>query len=201
MSKTFLLDLCSTTGPAEYEKMTGQLCRESPAGITFEATPDFTSGAPMILITVSSKSPETGGIALKAVSDRVPEILADLQADLGLRPKALISSTPVVMDVQPDVVHKKQIRAALLAGAGVLGLGLLAIALIDAVLQRRRPLTDEDFPADEINPQEDSIEDESPDWGWTDGAREPAPDGGQPDAAAESNADRSVGTAKAGSSR
>lgn len=137
MSKTFHEELCSTTGDAEYEQMTSQMCQQSPAGITFEATPDFTSGAPLILVTVDSKSPTTGAVALKAVVDRVPGILSELQADLGLRPKALVTSTEVVMDFQPDVVHKKQIRAALLAGAGILGLGLLAVGLLDSMLIRR----------------------------------------------------------------
>ncbi len=152
----------------------------------------------MILVTVSSESPETGGIALKAVTDRVPDILTELQAGLGLRPKALISSTPVVMDVEPEVVHKKQIRAALLAGAGVFGLGLLTIGLIDAMLQRRgRPAGEDEVVADD-DPEEDLAEEESPDWAWTDGAGEPGADGDQSHGDA---GNRAAGAVKAVTSR
>ena len=170
MSKTFLEELCSTTGDAAYETMTGQMCRQSPAGITFEATPDFTSGAPMILITVKSETPETGGTALEAIADRVPGILTDLQAGLGLRPKGLVGSTPVVMDFQPDVVHKTQIRAGLVAGVGLLGLGLLAVALIDATLQRRRIPEEGTVSAAQLGDTEASADwgqgpDASAEWG------------------------------------
>lgn len=206
MSKTFLEQLCSSSGDAAYEQMTGQLCRQSPAGITFEATPDFTSGAPMILVTVSSESPTTGGTALVAITDRVPGILSELQADLGLRPKALISSTPVVMDLQPDVVHKQQIRAGLLAGVGLFGFCLLGIALLDGALHKKR-LTQEVAP--EIAVQRDP---EDPDgsiadnWGWSDGGEVSAGDEDlaghvEPDEAGEDPGDRSVAGARSGRGR
>lgn len=161
-SKTFLDSLCAGSGGPEYEAMTAQMCRQSPPGITFQVTPDFTSGAPMILVTVSSESPDTGGVALRAITDRVPGILRDLQADLGLRPKALVSSTPVVMDYKPDVVHKKQIRAGLVAGAGIFALGLLVVALIDSALQRRKTVGAPDRPAE----AEHEPEPTDAGWGW-----------------------------------
>lgn len=184
MSKTFHQELCATTGDASFEEMATQMCQLSPAGITFEATPDFTSGAPLILVTVDSTSPTTGAVALKAIVDRVPGILSELQADLGLRPKALVTSTPVVMDFQPDVIHKKQIRAALLAGAVVLGLGLLLIGLIDSSVQRRQSRGDEplievedEFPETQDAPPEPDAAADEADWGWgadDSGSDEPA---------------------------
>lgn len=137
MSKTFMEELCESSGDSEHSAMVQALCQPDPS-LSFVATPDFTSSAPMIIITVEADSPANGGAALKAIAGRIPSILDDLQADLGLRKKALISSAPIVMDYQPDVVHKDQIRAGIVAGVGALGVGLLIVGLADGLVLRRR---------------------------------------------------------------
>jgi hypothetical protein len=77
-------------------------------------------------------------IALGAVTERVPKILANLQAGLKLGPNAEITSTLLAADRKPEIVHKSQIRAGIVAGAGTLGLSLLMIGLFDGPLAARR---------------------------------------------------------------
>jgi len=133
-------DLCNHKGDDAYRAMREELCKPRP-GVTYEVTPEFTSSAPIILITVEADSAGNAATALVAVMDRVPRILVDLQAALHLRDRAEITSMPLVADRQPNAVRKSQIRAGIVAGAGTLGLCLVMIALLDGYLIARRPAT------------------------------------------------------------
>lgn len=130
--------LCQPQRDPVYEAMRAELCGSRP-GVSFEATPDFTSSAPMVQITVEGNTPANSVVALRAVTDQIPVILTDIQSGLNLRPRSEITSIPVVVDSLPEIVHKKQIRAGIVAGAGVLGLSLLLVALVDGLLASRRP--------------------------------------------------------------
>ena len=92
----------------------------------------------MIQITVEGNTPANSIVALRAVTDQIPVILTDIQSDLNLRPRAEITSIPVVVDTKPEIVRKKQIRAGIVAAAGVMGLSLLLVALVDGLLASRR---------------------------------------------------------------
>ncbi len=133
-------DLCNHQGDDAYGAMREELCKPRP-GVTYEVTPDFTSSAPVVVITVEADSATNAATALVAVMDRVPKILVDLQTELNLRDRARIKSMPIVADRQPNAVRKSQIRAGIVAGAGTLGLGLLMIALLDGYFVARRTTT------------------------------------------------------------
>lgn len=119
---------------------------------TFDATPDFTNSAPIILITAKANSAAEATAALAAVMDLVPKTLADLQSGLDLPNDAEITSRPLIADTDPDAVHSGQIRAGIVAAAVALGLGLLMVGLLDGLLtgrpgkKRSGPRADDPMP-------------------------------------------------------
>ena len=180
-------ELCKPQSDPGYEQMRGQLCKSRP-GVTYEVTPDFTSSAPIIVLTVDADSTANAIAALEAVTERVPLALADLQKNLNLRSKALIMSMPVVVDTKPELVYKRQIRAGIVAAAGALGLGLLLIGLLDGLSAGRRdrlarggPEAEEEAAAGGIDevPQEWGDEVAS-DWGWGQSEAQPEDDEAEP---------------------
>jgi hypothetical protein len=139
--------LCQSRADPAYEAMRAELCKPRP-GVRYEATQDFTNGAPIILITVEADSTVHVITALAAVMDRVPEILTDLQSGLKLGANAEITSMPLISDRKPETVHKDQIRAGIVAGAGTLGLSLLMIGLFDGLVATRRKRSAQAKPTD-----------------------------------------------------
>jgi hypothetical protein len=130
-------ELCQQRSDIGYEAMRSQLCKPRPS-VMYEAAPDFTNSAPIVLITVDAGSATNAVTGLNAVMERIPAVLTDLQEGLNLEGNAEITSLPLVTDRQPDVVHKDQIRAGIVVGAGTLGLGLLMIGLLDGLAGARR---------------------------------------------------------------
>ena len=130
-------ELCRWRATPDYERMRVQLCRRNP-GVSYEAEPDFTNNAPIILVTVNADSATNAAVGLNAVRERVPRVLSDLQAGLRLGPNAEITSMPLTADSKPAIVHKSQVRAGIVAGAGTLALCLLIIGLVDGLLATRR---------------------------------------------------------------
>lgn len=138
-AKSTYVELCEATGDARYTAMRDDLCSANPS-VSFEITQDYESSAPVILVTAEAGTAQDAVTALQTIMDRVPSTLTELQGGLNLRPKAAITSTPIVADTLPDVEHKDQIRAAVLAGGGVLALGVLLIGVVDGLFgPRRRP--------------------------------------------------------------
>ncbi len=103
-------------------------------GMSYEATPDFTNSAPIILFTVEGDTAVGAAAALDDLMGRVPTILADLQGGLGLDDDGYVTARKLTQDARPAIVRKTQIRAGLLAAAVAGGLGLLLLALIDSLL-------------------------------------------------------------------
>lgn len=114
----------------------GELTGQFP-GASFDATPDFTNGAPIILLMVDANTAEEATTALTTFMARVPEILTGLQSGLNLSPDATITSRPLLADPAPDVLHKDQIRAGIVAGVAALTLSLLLVGLLDGLLTGR----------------------------------------------------------------
>lgn len=110
-------------------------------GMEYEATPDFTNSAPIILFTVEGGTSESSAAGLDDLMSRVPAILLDLQDGLGLEEQSYVTARKLTQDATPAVVRKGQIRAGLVAGVGIGGLGLMLLALVDSLLtalSRRR---------------------------------------------------------------
>ncbi len=111
---------------------------ESQPLAQFEATPDYTTGGPLVLVTVKAPTPEEAVAGLEAVLAEVPRSLEALQADLDLEKKARITSKQLTADETPDVLHKEQIRGGIVVGALTLAVSLLLIGLFDGLVGSRR---------------------------------------------------------------
>lgn len=136
------IDLCAGSAPL-YAGMRAGMCRDHPT-VSYEAGPDFTNSAPIVLITVDAENAGDATATLGALMDRTPAILRSLQTQLGLPDKALITSSQLMVDRTATVVRKDQIRGGVVAGAGALALGLVLVALGDGLAtawRRRRPKT------------------------------------------------------------
>lgn len=130
-------ELCRERDDPGYESMRRSLCGAKPT-VSYEAVPDFTNSAPIILITVEADSKAHAITAVGALMDRVPVVLGELQSGLRLEKSAEITSSALIADTEPEAVRKSQIRGAIVGGAGTLGLGLLMIALLDGILLTKR---------------------------------------------------------------
>ena len=138
-------------------------------GMSYEATPDFTNSAPIILITVEGETSRGSTAALDDLMSRVPRILFDLQDGLGLAQNGLVTARTLTQDATPELVRKTQIRAGLLAAAVAGGLGLLLLALMDSLLGARSRaraekaaaeslVHDDELPGEQVEEREDSDE-------------------------------------------
>ncbi len=129
-------------------------------GMSYEATPDFTNSAPIILFTVEGDTSEGSAAALDDLMARVPVILGNLQNGLGLPQDGFVTARKLTQDTRPAVVRKTQIRAGLLVAAVSGGLGLLLLALVDSLLGVRARNAAERAAAREQAREEEEWEEE-----------------------------------------
>lgn len=104
----------------------------------FRVTLDSAAAAPMILVTSEAPSAAGSLTTLGLVVDRIPAVLADVQGLARVPSDALITSTVVTRSAEPVRSLKPVVRVVGLVGAGGLALSVLATALLDAALIRRR---------------------------------------------------------------
>lgn len=136
-SKATREEVCQSRADPGYEEMRTQLCGQDPT-VSYEVTQDYTTNAPIVVITVDAKSPRNAVTGELAMMERVPKALVDLQAELQLKSEATITSKVLITDKAPDVVRKTQIRAGIVAAAGTLSVTLLLIGLFDGLVAVRR---------------------------------------------------------------
>lgn len=105
---------------------------------TYQASPDFTTSGPIILLDVESRTSDGAVAGLKTAMDTVPVTLESLQAGLGLPATAEISSKVLTTDIKPEVVHSGQIRTGILVGVAVLATMFFLLGLVDGLLEARR---------------------------------------------------------------
>ncbi len=114
-----------------------QLAKEHPE-VKYTATQDYTTGGPLVLVTIQAPSADEAVAGLDAVVAEIPKSLKSLQADLDLSRNAQITSKQLTADRTPDVVHKSQIRGGIVVAAAVLVMSLLLIGLFDGLASSRR---------------------------------------------------------------
>lgn len=105
---------------------------------TFEVVRDTSSSGPMLLIDVKDTNPQRALALLDAVIRTMPDVLAQLQAQVAVRPSSnLLTLTEVTRDTEPEPSIKNQLRATLAAAAGGLALTLFGTNALDGLLRRR----------------------------------------------------------------
>lgn len=129
-------------------------------GMSYEAIPDFTNSAPIILFTVEGGTSIEAAAALDDLMARVPTILFGLQDGLGLADDGFVTARKLTQDTRPAIVRKTQIRVGLLAAAVSGGLGLLLLALVDSLFVVRARARAQQTPTRTANETSPPLDDE-----------------------------------------
>lgn len=115
-----------------------EVAEDHPAA-GYDVTSDFTTNGPILVIDVSAPTNHDAISALNAVLKSVPRTLADLQKGPEFTKKVpRVTSRVLTRDPVSEPDHKSQVRSAIVVGAGLLTIQLLAIGLIDGLLSRRK---------------------------------------------------------------
>jgi hypothetical protein len=104
---------------------------------TVTVVPDLTVGGPVLLVTVTNRTPAAALRTLAAATAVVPGTLARLQTTSGVPASLLIRAKEITRDTVAQPVRKSQLRAMLAAAAAGLGGTMLLTALFDGYLTRR----------------------------------------------------------------
>ena len=105
---------------------------------TVEVTSKDGSTAPIIVFSVEGTDASQVEAGLKHLVSTASPRLAQLQDGLKVAAKDRVTFETLSVDDKATASHKKQLELAVVGFAGVLGLGLLLIALIDGRRQARR---------------------------------------------------------------
>lgn len=119
-----------------------QIKKAAPGG-AFETTADFTTSAPILIITAKAPTARQAQELLNAVVAQVPVSLAELQRSVQIDTKHRITHQVVAEDEKPKAVNKKQVRVVGASIAFALLLSAMVIGAVDNVLQRRARAEDE----------------------------------------------------------
>ena len=110
---------------------------ERSTSASFELTPDFTSDAPLLLLTVEGD--EQAATRLQDdVLEVIPRQLTRIQSEVMTPERFRISTLTVTKDKAPTALVKPKLRALGLVIVAVAVLLLLSIAAADGVLRGRR---------------------------------------------------------------
>lgn len=112
--------------------------KKRDATAQYTVTEDPMSAGPLLVITADAATKDQVNKTLTALLDNVAPSAKRLQDRLNIAPSAQIKTLEITRDEEPKVVRKSQMRTAIMAGALGLGLSLLAVALVDGLLTRRR---------------------------------------------------------------
>lgn len=105
---------------------------------TLQSEVDTNTPAPLVMVTVSAASSDVAKLDLDLVLAFVPKALEQLQRSEGVSSQALITSSVISRQLQPEVSRKTQIRSVLAVTLLFAILTVLAIGALDAALEHRR---------------------------------------------------------------
>lgn len=103
----------------------------------YDVVRDWTSGAPILIITASGTSSAEANAVLDAVLQQVPDVLTKLQGSLSIAEGAQITQLALTRDATPQLVLKPVLRAAVATGGLTLAFLLGLIAAVDNLILRR----------------------------------------------------------------
>ncbi len=110
----------------------------------YEVTPNLAENAgPILLIDVTDPSVQNSSATRDAVIARIQDDLQAIQAEQGIDTDLLVRSVVLTSSPKPVVVHKNQIKLAVLGSVAALGFLVVLILLVErrriARLARRGP--------------------------------------------------------------
>lgn len=114
-----------------------QIRAQAPAG-SFEVMADFTTSAPIVIVTSRAATAGQAQRLLDAVIAQVPLSLDALQRSVQIATKDQITPQVVAEDEQPRTVFKQQVRAIGAALAFALLATVMLVAAADNIASRRR---------------------------------------------------------------
>lgn len=97
----------------------------------YEITSDWTTSAPMMILTVKAHTSDEVTRLQSAVLDQIPVALTHLQDDLAVPANSRIETKVVSSDAVPRVDKKSMVQTLAILGAGSLFAMLLVIAAYD----------------------------------------------------------------------
>jgi hypothetical protein len=107
-------------------------------GTGYTVTVDYSTSAPVVLITATGKDPAATMAVMKAALQTVPDTLQAMQDQADLRDPLRIQTTTLVVDRAPTKNVKNQLTITIIAvGAGAVGTVVLT-GFIDGWLVQRR---------------------------------------------------------------
>lgn len=108
---------------------------DAPDG-SYEITADWTTSAPMMILTVKANTSAQVARLQSAVLDQIPVSLAHLQDDLAVPANSRIEAKVVSSDAAPRIDKKSMVQMIGIVGAGSLFVMLLMIAAYDSLRLR-----------------------------------------------------------------
>lgn len=120
------------------EQVRDQMAQKGGASASYTVTPDFTTSAPIVLVTTEASSADAADAMLDAVVAQVPVSLTRLQEALAVSGSAQITTQLIARSEEPEIVMSGRYRAMVMIGGALMVGGVLLVAAVDGLLRRRR---------------------------------------------------------------
>lgn len=120
------------------EQVREQMAQQGGSAASYTVTPDYTTSAPIVLVTTEASSAAAADAMLDAVVDQVPVSLARLQTALAVSGSAQITTQLIARSEKPETVMSGRYRAMVMVGGALMVADVLFVAMVDGLLRRRR---------------------------------------------------------------
>jgi len=117
---------------------TSRAIQASGGSKDFTVEADPTTPGPVLLVTVNGATATEADHTLSQILDRLPLALDRLQADASVGESFRMTASTVARQDPPTAVRKDQLRAVIVAAVLGVAITLLAAALLDGLISRRR---------------------------------------------------------------
>lgn len=125
--------ISAMAGPSEQEKFDALF-----PGTSYGVAVDPLSSGPIVVVSTDSA---TAAGASRGIEHLLQELTArfdEVQKELSVPDQSVIHTTQLTPPTTPEADAKPQLRAAVLAGAGILVVALLLVAVIDGLIRYAR---------------------------------------------------------------
>lgn len=116
---------------------TAKMLGDKVPGATYRVEPDWSTSAPILVITASGPTSAGAGEMMDAALAELPVTLDQLQESVDIKQAARITELSVSNDVAPKAVTKTQIRLLGMLTVVLLVVSALVVGAVDGLLLRR----------------------------------------------------------------